>query len=132
MLAQRVGARDPLAFLLRCAAVGATDEDALLQQARGGDPDALATLLGRYAPELHGLVRAGIPHRWRALLTAEDILQETFTDAFVGIARFEPCGPGALRAWLRTLARNNLRDGLRKPTNAAARRRSRCSRRCRR
>jgi RNA polymerase sigma-70 factor (ECF subfamily) len=94
-------------------AVDATDEDALLQRARSGDTDALTTLLGRHAGDLHEVVRAGIPDRWRALVGAEDVLQETFTDAFVGIGAFEPCGEGALRAWLRTLARNNLRDALR-------------------
>lgn len=89
------------------------DEPALLTRAIGGDSDALAELLGRYAPLLRNALLRGIPRRFQALVTVDDILQETFTDAFLHIARFVPVGPGAFGAWLTTTARRNLADALR-------------------
>lgn len=66
--------------------------------------------------ESGGLRRAvdeALPRRWAALLAAEDVLQQTYTDAFVGIQGFVPVGDGAFGSWLRSMARNNVRDAVR-------------------
>lgn len=65
-------------------------------------------------------LRGRIARRWSSLLSEDDILQQTFTDAFLDIGRFEPRGAGAFGAWLRRLADHNLTDATR--ALAAARR----------
>lgn len=56
--------------------------------------------------------RLSIPTELRSLVEAEDVMQEAFVDAFLA-RREAPAGDGQFRAWLLTLARNNLRDALR-------------------
>lgn len=88
-------------------------DDDLLERARAGDDEALEALLRRAAPAILDAVRGRIPPRFRSSLSDEDVVQETFTDVFVDIAGFVPTGDGAFLAWVRTLARNNLRDAVR-------------------
>jgi RNA polymerase sigma-70 factor, ECF subfamily len=87
--------------------------DALLDRAIQGDEHALAELLAQNA----ALVRRGldgkIPRRWQAVLSVEDVMQETYIDAFLDVARFEPREKGSFTAWLATLAKRNLVDALR-------------------
>lgn len=80
----------------------------LILKARKGDTDALTALLREQEPGLRLEIAPQIPQRWQALLSVEDVLQETFTDAFLCIADFEPRGPTALKNWLVTIARHNL------------------------
>jgi len=85
----------------------------LLERAAAGDQDALAELLQRHGP----LVRTGIAHeipaRWQSVLAADDVMQQTYVDAFRDIVRFDPAAGGTFAAWLATLARRNLLDALR-------------------
>lgn len=90
----------------------ATDDE-LLSAARGGDEEALGELLRRHAAELRRSLAGRIPGVLRGVLSEEDLLQETYTDAFLAIGRFVPCGAGAFGAWLKRMAHNNLRDALR-------------------
>ncbi|MFO0840020.1 MAG: sigma-70 family RNA polymerase sigma factor [Phycisphaerae bacterium] len=85
----------------------------LLRSAQAGNRDALGALLEIHTPLLHADLMAKMPERWRSLLAVEDVLQETFTDAFLGIRAFVSRGDGALRLWLRKLARNNLIEAIR-------------------
>lgn len=89
------------------------DEEQLLGRARQGDEEALAELLRQQAPRLRRSLAGRIPVRWQGLLSEEDVLQETYADAFLEIGRFVPTGPGALGAWLARMAQNNLADALR-------------------
>ena len=86
-------------------------ESELVRLAVSGDKDALGELLEAHTPKLSRLLARRIPQRWRAVLSVEDVLQETFTDAFLGISRFDPRGD--FGAWLRTIAKRNLVDGIR-------------------
>jgi RNA polymerase sigma-70 factor (ECF subfamily) len=90
-----------------------SEEDHWLEQARRGDADALGRLLERHAPSLRGWLRREIPARWRSLIGEDDVLQETFTDAFIDLETFVPRSTGSLERWLNTLARNNLRNAVR-------------------
>jgi len=90
-----------------------TPTDALLDRARAGDEEALAELLRRFGPGLRRSLAGAIPARWQALLSTDDVLQQTYTDAFLAISSFRPAGPDAVSAWLKRLAHNNLRDALR-------------------
>lgn len=87
-------------------------ESDILARTRAGDSDALTQLLQRHTPALAADLRARIPDRWRALLSIEDILHETFTDVFLSISSFVPRGDGTFSARLRKLAQNNLLEAI--------------------
>jgi RNA polymerase sigma factor (sigma-70 family) len=53
-----------------------------------------------------------IPTEWQSVLSANDVLQQTFADAFRAITLFRPNGSASFRTWLMTLARCNLADAL--------------------
>lgn len=82
-------------------------------RAAEGDSEALTELLELYTPELSRRLQFEIPPRWQAVLTPEDVVQETYIDAFLDIGRFFPRGAGSFFAWLTTLARRNLIDAVR-------------------
>lgn len=84
-----------------------------LHNAIAGDRDALIDLLQAESTQLRQLIGGLLPRKWQALLAVDDVMQQTFTDAFLGITRFEPRGDGAFRAWLNTLARRNIQDAIR-------------------
>ncbi len=88
-------------------------DDELLQQACEGDEAALGKLLDRHTPELRRVVAGKLSTRWQSLLSEEDVLQETFTDAFLDIDQFKPGPDSAFLAWLTTLATRNLLDAIR-------------------
>ena len=85
----------------------------LVRRAVDGERDALTSLLRAAAPRLRASLDRDLPARVAAVLSVDDVLQQTFTDVFVDIHRFVPTGDGAFESWVSTLARNNLRDALR-------------------
>jgi len=89
------------------------ERDQLLRSARGGDADALGELLRHHAPELRRHVEGRISRRWVPLLSADDVLQETFADAFLAIRTADLTGDAPFLAWLRKLGDNNLVDVVR-------------------
>lgn len=98
--------------------------DSLVERAADGDADAMAQLLERHAPALRAALQRKIPSRWRSVLSVDDVVQETYIDAFLDLPRFEPRGDDSFAAWLMTLAQRNLVDALRM-LNAEKRGRSR-------
>ncbi len=88
------------------------NESELIASAIGGDRDSLGTLLEAYAPELRRRLQGKISTRWQALLSDDDILQQTFADAFMGIKRFQPTGPQSFLSWLARISQNNLQDAI--------------------
>ncbi|MGE3175756.1 MAG: RNA polymerase sigma factor [Planctomycetota bacterium] len=108
------------------------DADARIAAASGGDEAALTELLRAHEDRLRQRVRALVPERLRALLDADDVVQETMTDAFLSVRGFAAerrarqdgdgrgdgrgatgSGDDAFAAWLWTLARHNLVDAVR-------------------
>lgn len=89
------------------------DETILINRAVSGDADALAALLERHAPRMRGIAARGIPSRLRPVLSEDDVLQESFAEAFRSIARFVPRGEGSFGFWLGTLTQRTLLDALR-------------------
>lgn len=85
--------------------------DSELQAARQGDPDALSRLLLRYGPEVRASL--SIQAHWRTVIDPDDIMQVTYTEAFLRIGAFTSAHPDAFLGWLRLLAQNNLRDAIR-------------------
>jgi RNA polymerase sigma factor (sigma-70 family) len=91
----------------------ATSQANLLEQAVGGNQDALSALLKQHASSLRSAVAGQVPRRWRSVLSEEDVIQETFADAFHDIGGFDPSGRGSFGGWLATVAQRNLRDAIR-------------------
>ena len=92
-------------------AVASSNSD-LIAQAIGGDRDALSALLKSHTPMLRSRLAGRVPPRWRPVLTVDDLLQETYTDAFLGIRDFVAVSEASFRAWLCTTAFRNLVNAL--------------------
>jgi len=76
-------------------------------------PDALSELLRAHATDLRTVIAPMIPARLRSVLSCEDVLQQTFLDAFLAAGRITPDTPDAFGRWLRRVARNNLIEAIR-------------------
>ncbi len=74
-------------------------DEALTRRARLGDRDAFAIIVTRYGPALHRFVSRLLDEP----ADVEDALQETFLDAWKGLAGFR--GDSSLQTWLFTIAR---------------------------
>lgn len=83
----------------------------LCEFARAGDVDALEALLKRHEAALRRFLRWRLPRKYGALLSEDDLMQETYAEAFLFIGRIEP--HRSFESWLRQVALNNLRDALR-------------------
>ncbi|MEE9294185.1 MAG: sigma-70 family RNA polymerase sigma factor [Phycisphaerae bacterium] len=90
-----------------------TSQDEAILRAIRGDREALATLLESTGPTVRRAMAGQIPERWQSVLSEDDVMQQTYADAFQNIRHFTPLGDGAFRAWLSSLAECNLRDALR-------------------
>lgn len=88
------------------------EEDQLTKRAIQGDEDALKSLLEEVGALVRHTIATRIPSKWQSLLSEDDVMQQTYADAFRGITRFVPLGSGAFQAWLSSLARCNLLDAV--------------------
>jgi RNA polymerase sigma factor (sigma-70 family) len=89
------------------------DDEVLISRAVEGDADALATLLEQIGPGLRPLLIPDMPTRWQAILSVDDVLQQTYSDAFLDIRSVKATDVGGLRAWLLRLAKRNMIDAIR-------------------
>ena len=89
-----------------------THGDKLLEQAKGGDQEALLALLKQHGPFVRQSLVGKIPQRYRPALTEDDIMQQTYADAVANIEGFYSAKAAAFSIWLKTIAQNNLRDAL--------------------
>jgi RNA polymerase sigma-70 factor, ECF subfamily len=86
----------------------------LLAQAVAGDHAALERLLLDHYDLLAARISRVLPDNVRSQLGVDDILQETFVQAFRDIGGLEPAGEQAFVVWLETVADHRLQDGLRR------------------
>ncbi len=84
------------------------DDEHLVARIRSGEQKAFATLVRRYEQSLVALIRS----RLGPVNAVEDVLQETFLQAWRGLALQSPRD---VRAWLYQVARNRCSDFLRSP-----------------
>ncbi len=85
-----------------------------IDPANGGpDPQALTRLLSEHSETLRAAIEPKIPDRLRSVLSAEDVLQQTFLDAFLDMRNFIPSDESSFFRWLRKLAENNLIEAIR-------------------
>jgi RNA polymerase sigma-70 factor (ECF subfamily) len=71
-----------------------SDDESLVERARGGDEAAFAALVRRYTPMLMRLARMYVPTD----ALAEDVVQETWVAVVRGLERFE--GRSSFKTWL--------------------------------
>lgn len=89
-----------------------SSDDNLLDQARGGSQEALGRLLEEHVPALWARLAARIPPRWQALLSPDDVLQQTCAEVFLQIDRFKSLREGSFAAWIRAIAEHHLATAL--------------------
>jgi len=91
-----------------------TDEEFadLLASALLDDDGAMERLLLDNFDYLSRFVTAKIPAACRSQLDADDVLQETFTRAFVKLSTFGGSTPAHFRHWLKTIAKRVLQDAV--------------------
>lgn len=85
----------------------------LVQRAARGERTALTALLEQHGPGVWESLAGEIPSRWQSVLSREDVMQQTYTDAILDVGRFSATSEEAFSAWLATLARRNLIDAIR-------------------
>ena len=86
----------------------------LLRRAQAGDSEALNALIARYLPRLARWATGRLPADARGLADTQDVVQETVSQAFRKIERFEIRGEGALQAYLRQALLNRIRQEIRR------------------
>ena len=87
-------------------------DERLVAQAISGDRPALERLLLDHCDRLSRHIEWKLPVSVRGVLGVEDVLQETFSQVFRDIGRFEPRSSESFFAWLRTIADHRLQDCL--------------------
>ena len=83
------------------------DDAELVASARAGDPDAFATLVGRYETRIVRLVRGMVPES-----DTEDVTQEAFLKAYRKLGNFD--GRSSFYTWLFRIAANTAMDWRKK------------------
>jgi RNA polymerase sigma-70 factor (ECF subfamily) len=92
----------------------------LVARARAGDADALNALFERFGPELRRFARGRLPRQVRGLVDTPDVVQETLLQTFTHLNGFENRGEGALRAYMRQVLVNRIRDEIRRAARRPA------------
>jgi RNA polymerase sigma-70 factor len=80
----------------------------LIALVRRGETDAFGDIVRRYQPEVWRVAAAMLRDGWQA----EDIVQQTFVDAFFHLDQYETGRDFA--AWIKEIARNRVRMELRR------------------
>jgi len=76
-------------------------DEAVVERVRRGDTAAFRILVDRHEAQVFRLVRGLVPTH----VSAQDIAQDVFVSAFVGLARFD-ASRGQFSSWLLTIAKN--------------------------
>ncbi|MEZ5965107.1 MAG: sigma-70 family RNA polymerase sigma factor [Planctomycetota bacterium] len=83
----------------------------LIHRARSGDQDAYASLHGRFAARVRGLVAVRMGHGLADFVAAEDLVQEVLAEAFTGLDRFRSeQADASFVCWLARLVERRVRD----------------------
>ena len=90
------------------------DKDcSLIHRAISGDADALSALLKEHAPTVRASIAGQIPTRWQSVLSVDDVMQQSFADAFLDVGQFDLDEDGDFAGWLFRITQCNLRDAIR-------------------
>jgi RNA polymerase sigma-70 factor (ECF subfamily) len=83
----------------------------LISQAVTGDREALSRLLRQIEPMLRERLAGQIPASLASLMCIDDVIQETFTDAYLDIYDFDP-SRGAFETWVTSIAKHSLLNAI--------------------
>ncbi|MFW5652715.1 MAG: RNA polymerase sigma factor [Planctomycetota bacterium] len=75
--------------------------------------DDLVALLTREEPRLRAMLGLEMPNRHAAVLSVDDVLQETWIDAWLEYASLVSHSKRSVQAWLNSIAQRNLIDACR-------------------
>jgi len=104
---------------------GQTEQE-LIAKATCGDRGALEELLSAHSARLSRYIAPKLPPSLQGVVGVEDILQQTFVQAFRDVGKLQQTSPRSFAAWLRALAEHQLQDalkGLRRKKRGGGRRR---------
>ncbi len=87
-------------------------ETDLIARAVAGEEPALERLLLAHADRLRAHIGRKLPAALRSVVAEDDIIQETFIDAFRRIGLFQPHGDSAFYNWLVVIADHRLQDAI--------------------
>jgi RNA polymerase sigma-70 factor, ECF subfamily len=93
---------------------GDPDFDAWVMAAQSGDANVLGRLLEAFRPYLLAAANQSMPPALKGKFGGSDLVQETLVKAHGDFRGLHFDGPADLRAWLRTVLRNNLADSVRR------------------
>ena len=89
------------------------EQSQLLDAAVSGNRLAVGRLLMRHDARLRQKVGRWIPPELSAMLTVEDVLQETYAEAYRHIGTFKPAGSESFYAWLAKIAERQFLNARR-------------------
>lgn len=87
-----------------------TESMRLVEEAQGGNREALNELLRRYEPRLSRIVRIRLSSKLRRVVDTVDIIQETYRSAFGKIDSLELRSTASILQWLSRIAENQMID----------------------
>ena len=93
-----------------------SSESRLLERVRQGSHRAAEVLFERYGAWLRRWTRGRLPRRVRGSVDTSDIVQQALGYTFTRLDWFESKRGSAMRAYLRRVAENRIRDELRRAT----------------
>ena len=93
-----------------------SSESRLLERVRQGSQRAAEVLFERYGSWLRRWTRGRLPRRVRGSVDTSDIVQQALGYTFTRLDWFESKRGSAMRAYLRRVAENRIRDELRRAT----------------
>jgi len=85
----------------------------VIQKAQAGDPQAFGLLVKRYRHRLESVIGLRLGPRLRLRVEVEDVLQETYINAFSSIRKFQWRGEGSFLHWLCGIAENVIKNQAR-------------------
>jgi RNA polymerase sigma factor (sigma-70 family) len=91
-----------------------TDTQALVERARLGDREAFGELAAKARGRLLGQILGMVGQRLREKLDPEDVLQEALLLGLESVTRFEGSDTDAFGRWLEGIARNVVRNLVRR------------------
>ena len=97
---------------MRLTSNSETDTD-LVRRAVAGHEDSLAELLLLHSADLSRYVSAKFPPALLGVISADDIVQQTFVEAWRRIGHFDPDGDACFQTWLTLIARRRAKDAVR-------------------
>lgn len=98
-----------------------TESGKLIENALGGDPQALATVYAHYRPRLKRMIRLRLDRRLSGRVDASDVLQEAYLDLSQRLAEYAAHPDYPFFLWLRLIAGQRLAEVHRRHLGTAMR-----------